>query len=240
MINKHAKKDKNFVVARKELERSLTKKTVFEYVDHFGLYAGEQTLGNKIFVYEMLKKTLGVPGHIVEFGCWNGSNLMYLAKVMNLLQPHNYKKVFGFDNFKGLPAPNQIDGDIAKKMEGKYEGDLEQLKKLISFFEYNEYVKLVIGDATETIQTFAKENKDFLVSFAYIDFDLYEPCVAALQFLESTLVTGGIILFDEALIPDWPGESLALKEFLARNGRDYKLLSNNMSRQPTVGLKKVR
>ncbi|MCA4916759.1 MAG: macrocin-O-methyltransferase, partial [Phenylobacterium sp.] len=47
------------------------------------------------------------------------------------------------------------------------------------------------------------------------DCDLYAPTKAALEALWPKVSRGGVVLFDEYGIPDWPGETQAVDEFLA-------------------------
>ena len=54
------------------------------------------------------------------------------------------------------------------------------------------------------------------------------------------LSVGGMVVFDEACTSEWPGETLAMKEFLKSTKNEFKMYSNPISRQPTVALKRVR
>ena len=229
----------DFLNKREEFAASIARPDLFEIVDHFGLYAGSRTIGAKLFTYELLKETLNLAGDIIEFGCWKGGNLLFLAKVLYLHHPMTVKKVFGFDNFSGLPSASQEDGDFAKLQEGRYRGDEETLTAAIKLFELSGRVELVVGDALETIPQFAESNPEQLVSFAFLDFDLYEPTRVALDFIDSSLVDGGIILLDQAGLEDWPGEALALKEFLQQSPFAYQTVSNPLTTQPTVAIRKV-
>ena len=76
--------DDKFLNNRKEFAKNIGKEDLYDYVDHFGLYAGIHTIGNKLWTYELLKKTIGIPGDIVEFGCWKGSNLLFLTKTLSI------------------------------------------------------------------------------------------------------------------------------------------------------------
>ena len=80
-----------------------------------------------------MKSTVGVPGDIYEFGCWKGSNLMFLAKLNSLVEPSSPKKIWGFDNFSGLPEAKDIDGPHAQNQAGKYLGSEEQLRAAIGY-----------------------------------------------------------------------------------------------------------
>jgi hypothetical protein len=225
-----------FLDVRRDFAISVGFENLYDFVDHFSLFAGVHTIGNKIFTYELLKKTIGIPGDIVEFGCWKGSNLMFLAKMLFLLEPNSPKKVIGFDNFSGLPVPTSTDGDFATTQTGKYRGDYEVLKQAIELFDFGNRINLVVGDALNTVPKYREENKDSVFSFCYLDFDLYEPTKRALDLIDESLSVGGMIVFDEALSSEWPGETLAMKEYLERSEKKFEMISNTLSRQPTLAL----
>lgn len=229
--------DKIYLEKRKELPEKLGVPDLWSIVDHFGLYAGIQTLGNRLAVFEIMKQCINIPGHIVEFGCWNGNNLMFMAKVLQLLQPNSYKHVYGFDSFDGLQTFSPNDGSNAKEFVDKYKGDYESLRVMINFFGMDEWVHLIKGDALETIPQFEKDNPHLMFSMAYIDFDLYEPCKIALEYVGKRIAPGGVIVFDEALTNLWPGEGKVLVEFLSENGAGKYTMHNVIfARQPTVYL----
>ncbi len=230
----------DFKVKREKFSEDIGAPGLYKFIDHFGLYAGAHTIFNKLWTYELLLQTRGIPGDIAEFGCWNGSNLMFLAKVINLIEPNSPKKIFGFDNFSGLPATSAEDGIFAGEQVGKYMGNELVLRKAIELFDLQNRVELVVGDALETIPNFLAEKQQSLISFAYLDFDLYEPTKAALDFLEGTISVGGVIVFDQALTENWPGETLAMKEFLCRTKHEFLSVSNTVSRQPTIALKRLK
>lgn len=229
-----------FLLKRNKLASFVGCENLYDFIDQFALYAGEQTIGNKIFTYELFKNTSNIPGHIAEFGCWKGSNLMFLAKLKCLLEKHSPKKIIGFDNFSGLPSPIAVDGGYASTQTGNYCGNEAALREAIKLFGYEDMIELVVGDATETIPKYIENNPNVILSFVYIDFDLYEPCRAALELVENSLSVGGIIAFDEACTSEWPGETLAMKEFIDYTKHDYEPMNNAFSKQPTMALKRVR
>ena len=164
---------------------------------------------------------------------------MFMAKMLLLLEPNSPKRVYGFDNFSGLPKSVAEDGVYAERKFGKYCGNEDILRRAISLFELDNIVELVVGDALQTIPKFHKENPHSVLSFAYLDFDLYEPTMEALKYIDDAISVGGIIVFDEACTKDWPGETLAMKEFLRSTNKSYKMHSNQISRQPTVALERT-
>jgi len=228
--------NQDYLSRRQEFAKSIGYPDLFRFIDQFGLYAGTQTLATRLMAYEVVKQSVSVPGHIMEFGVWDGSNLMFMAKLLELLQPATCKQVFGFDNFAGLPAPHALDGVDAKSMVGHYKGNEEVLRKAIDLYDMDDFVQLVVGDALETIPAFEKEFPEAMVSLAWIDFDLYEPCKVALDFLAQRLSVGGIIVFDEAISSAWPGETVAMREFLESSGGKYRMEANVLGRQPSLYL----
>ena len=228
--------DQAYLSKRKQVSEQLGIPDLWEIIDQFSLYAGIQTLGKCLAVYEILKKSLDVPGHIIEFGCWHGANLMFMAKVLQLLQPNTYKYVYGFDSFEGLLTFTDRDPGTSK-LYGKYKGDEAKLRALIEFFKMEEWVYIIKGDALETIPDFKEEFPHLMFSLAYIDFDLYEPCRFALEYVAPRLSSGGIIVFDEALTNLWPGEGQALVEFLSKSKfGEFTMHNIAFARQPTVYL----
>jgi hypothetical protein len=232
-------KQDNFLELRKQFSDQLGVPDLYDFIDQFALYAGVHTIGNKLWTYDLFKTTIGIPGDLYEFGCWKGANLMFLAKLNKLFEPSSPKQIYGFDNFSGLPDVSSLDGSYAQKQVGKYLGNEQQLKNAIELFELEDKVSLIVGDALETIPKFQSNKKEAICSLAYIDFDLYEPCAAALRFLEESLSVGGLIIFDEAGTKEWPGETLAMKEFLINTNHDFEMLSNPFSRQPTIALRRI-
>jgi len=230
--------DQIYLSKRHALSENLNLPDLWQIIDHFDLYAGIQTLGHRLAVFEIMKQCINVPGHIVEFGCWNGANLMFMAKVLQLLQPNTYKYVYGFDSFEGLQTFTSEDGDTSG-CSGKYKGNEEVLRTIIDFFGMGEWVYIIKGDALETIPQFEKDYQHIMFSLAYIDFDLYEPCRVALEYVGKRIAPGGIIAFDEALTNFWPGEGKALVEFLTGAGAgEYAMHNISFARQPTVYLVK--
>jgi predicted transcriptional regulator YheO len=82
-------------------------------------------------------------------------------------------------------------------------------------------VELVRGDATKTIPRYLKENPQLIVSLLCLDFDIYEPTLAALQHFVPRMPKGAVIAFDELNLKDWRGESIAVLESLKL--REYRI-----------------
>lgn len=236
---KFKREDTIYLRERKRFAEEIGAGDLFDIADHFGLYSGIQTIGKSLAVYELIKQTLGVPGNIMEFGCWKGSNLLLMAKILRLLQPNTIKEVYGFDSFKGLRTFSRKDGAKTSAARGMYRGREDILRKCISLYEMDGWVHLVKGEASRTIKAFERENDHFPISLAYLDFDLYAPTRAALRFVHKRLSFGGLIAFDEAMTHDWKGEGAAMLEFLGKHEGQYETSIVQHSRQPTAVLRRV-
>lgn len=234
---KFSKADLTYLENRKKTAEELGMENLWEIADQFGLYSGVQTIATRLAVYEILKLTVSIPGNIVEFGSWKGSNLLFMAKVLNILQPNTLKKVLCFESFEGLQSFDEKDQVDINQLRGKYKGDENILRKMITLFEMDDWVEIIKGDALKTIDVFENNNPHMIFSLAYIDFDLYAPVKKALDFLEKRMSRGGIIVFDEGNSDNWKGEGIAMNEFLEKN-RDYKMKTINFARQPTLYLVK--
>ena len=65
----------------------------------------------------------------------------------------------------------------------------------------------------ESIPQFVSEHPHLLVSLLFLDFDLYEPTLTALQRFVPRMPRGAVLAFDELDNPLWPGETQALRDF---------------------------
>jgi len=196
-------------------------------IANFAKYIRTQDLRNFLGRYELFKKTINIPGSIIECGVLHGGGLMGFAQVSSLLEPRNHtRKIIGFDTFAGFPSIS--DGDKNSTSEFLKEGGLavdsyEDLKKSIALFESNKFishipqVELVKGDGSKTIPKYIQENPHLVVSILYLDFDLYEPTKVALENFVPRMPKGSIIVFDELNAKYWPGETKALLDTLGIN-----------------------
>ncbi len=228
----------SFLVERKKFAESIGKTDLYETIDSFPLFCGIKTLARVLSIVEIIKSSLDVPGHIVEFGSWKGSNLMLMAKTLMIHDPLSNKKVLGFEGFFGLDNFNDKDND-AKKFKGKYVGDYEMLMSLIKLFELEEKMSIVKGNILETLPDFLLKNQSCSFSVVYIDTDLYETTSLILNLTHERLSKGGFIVLDEWNFEEWPGESVAVREFLEKHYDRYEMIHNRNSEQPSLILKKI-
>lgn len=196
-------------------------------VNLFPVLLRRQNLKRFLAHAELFKLTLDVPGDIAEVGVFRGLGLMTWA---NLLESYavgdRTKIVYGFDNWEGFAALAEQDGqpvDEVQKTAGgfspaRYKAELEAAIRIFDhdrFIPWKARIKLIEGQIEETAPRFAADNPGVRFSLVHLDCDLYHPTRAALHALWPRLSRGGIMLFDEYGIKDWPGETAAVDEYFA-------------------------
>ncbi len=199
--------------------------------DNWPLFSGVGNISRALAIYELVKKAVDLPGHFCELGCWNGSNLVYLAKLISILRPKGNVEVFGFDSFQGLQSFDSQKDLSPAGGEGSYQGNPELLEDVLRLYQLQEWVQLVKGRMEDTLPRFLEERKDVRFSFIYLDADLYSPTKVGIELLYPRLLKGGVMVFDQYNIPSWAGETAALHEVL---GEDVPIHGVPFTRQPTA------
>ena len=191
---------------------------------NFSLYTPRQDLTNFLVRYEIFKRVLTVHGSMIECGVLRGGGLMSWAQFSAIFEPTNHqRRIVGFDTFRGFPKLSKQDRS-SESNEARPGGlavdSYDHLQQCIELFDMNRFVghvpkvELIRGDATETIPKYLQENPQLIVSLLYLDFDLYEPTLAALKHFLPRMPKGAVIAFDELNSKDWRGESIAVLESL--------------------------
>lgn len=203
--------------------------TALDAVKLFPVLARRQLLKRFLAHVELFKLTIDVPGDIAELGVFRGFDLMTWA---NLLEAYcignRTKTVYGFDNWAGfieVLAQDGGDDPSAQRVAGGYspEGRKEELEAAIAIFDSDRFipqkprVRLVEGDISTSVPAFLEENPGVRFSLVHFDCDLYAPTKAALTSLWDRVCNGGVVVFDEYAIKEWPGETQAVDEFLAEH-----------------------
>ncbi len=84
--------------------------------------------------------------------------------------------------------------------------------------------EIVKGNIVKTAPDFAKTREDLVVAMLILDTDLYESTKVALATFLPLMPKGGLVVFDEVAYRNFPGETIALKEFLNLNEVELKRL----------------
>ncbi len=195
-----------------------------EKFHHFARFTPRPVVANFLNRYEIFKRVTGIHGSIVEGGVNLGQGLFSWLHFSSILEPYNHsRRVIGFDTFDGFTHVND------KDQGGLYENnqDWVDFRNKQSILELETSIKahdsqrvlsqipkveIVQGDATKTIPSYIEKNPHIIVALMHIDFDVYAPTKAALEYFVPRMPKGAIIAFDEINDPNAPGETLALIE----------------------------
>ncbi len=156
------------------------------------------TVTEGLYIVAGLHAALQYDGDVCEFGVAQGATSALLA---NELHPTS-KTLWLYDSFEGLPAPTKedvlIDDVFGLGSMGAYRGKMaysedvvrHRLRNLPTPFDRYRLVKGFFRNEPATPGPDA-------ISFAYIDFDLYEPIRDALAFVHPRLPTGAVVIVDD-------------------------------------------
>lgn len=177
------------------------------------------------FIINALHKTRNIIGEVCEFGSANGRTSQLIA---NEILKDSKKQLHLFDSFEGLPKPTKK--DILKDDMFNL-GSIEAYEGTMKTNELDVMARLQKVTFPKTrrtihkgfIEDLIKDRKSFpnQVSFAYIDFDFYEPIKITLDFLHSASNKGAIFIVDDYDFFS-TGVKTAVTEFLEEN-KDYNL-----------------
>lgn len=193
-----------------------------ELLDNLGLFLTRQALSRINFIQRLYEMIVPVHGVIMEFGVRWGQNMALFSVLRGIHEPFNYnRRVIGFDTFEGFPSVASEDGSAVKAGDyGVTPGWKTALEEILAFHEQNAPIahkrkhELVQGDAIETLPAYLAQHPETVIALAYFDFDIYKPTKACLEAILPYVTKGTVIAFDELNCPEFPGESLAVREVL--------------------------
>jgi hypothetical protein len=176
------------------------------------------------FIVQALSKCQDVRGDICEFGVAQGETS---ALIGNEIQSSN-KALHLFDSFEGLPEPtekDQLKDDIGSLGGMKvYAGTMSCPEDMVRsrlraisfppqrFVIHKGFIDEVLANDSNLPES---------VSFAYVDFDFYEPIKVTLEFLHRTTSAGAIVIVDDYDFFS-TGAKTAVDEFLEGNKTSYE------------------
>ena len=175
------------------------------------------------FIVDALNRCKEIKGAVCEFGVAQGATSAVIANEIRAGE----KILHLFDSFEGLPKPteqDQLKDDIFSlgSMEA-YTGamscpeDMVQSRLSAISFPANRYV-IHKGFVNQVL--IENVNLPEKVSFAYVDFDFYEPIKETLNYLHTILADNAIIIVDDYNFFS-TGAKTATDEFvMAQNEKD--------------------
>jgi hypothetical protein len=208
-----------------------------ESLNLFPVYVRRQLLKRFLARIELFKIAMEIPGDIAELGVFRGFDLLTWANLLECYCIGNRTKiVYGFDNWLGFESLHKNDGVEDKEAEryigayspSQYEDELRDAIKIFDkdrFIPEKKRIELVKGNISSTVPEFLNANPGIKFSLVHFDCDMYEPTISALRAIWTHLSIGGVMIFDEYAIKEWPGETAAVDEFFHDKDVDIKTFS---------------
>lgn len=203
-----------------------------EQLSNLGIFIKRQDLTKQLFFNEIYKDILNVHGIIIELGTRWGQNLVTLNNLRGIYEPYNHsRRIVGFDTFEGFTPIDEKDGYNNMVKEGSYSvtnGYDMYLKNVLEYHETESplaHIKkntIIKGDATKTLKKYLEDHPETIIAFAYFDFDIYTPTRKCLELIQPYLTKGSVIGFDELCDPNFPGETVALREVFGTENIEIK------------------
>jgi hypothetical protein len=171
---------------------------MYEFENNYMLTTKPNRIGKLLVQFDLLKKTILIPGDIIEFGVFKGASFSRLAIFRNLLGAENSKKLIGFDIFGQFPDAITEEDKIQKKNFTDLAGDesisREQLLEVLKNNSCDKHVALIPGDICESVPKYLNENPATKLSFINLDVDLVNVTSVILENCYMRLSVGGGLL----------------------------------------------
>lgn len=159
-----------------------------------------------------------VPGDIVECGVWRGGASFLMADLLRRAGVSD-RKVWLCDSFEGLPAPADIDGEVANRYardtdSPRYRDNclatLEDVRNIASTLGLTDRVEFVKGWFDTTLPEL--RSRVGTIALLRIDADWYASVRSCLDALYDAVADGGLIVVDDYYT--YEGCAIAVHEFL--------------------------
>lgn len=179
-----------------------------------------------LILMQSIQDTEGVPGHAVEIGVGQGYTSITLCALLKELKSD--RRYYCVDTFAGFTS------DDLKVERSKYQGQKrdEEAFRYQSQERFDKMLARRAGGRASTIRADITQHQwpdDWLMSFCFVDVDLYQPMKIGLQRAWERMSPGGILLAHDVIEnASWRGSWDAYHEFCAENGIEPKI--------PTRGL----
>jgi len=228
-IKRHDTKSGEYRSAEDAIQQALSETSIpdAEILENLHLFISPQQLRRILFLYEIYKKIVTVPGVIMQFGVRWGRELALFESLRTTFEPFNHsRKIIGFDTFSGYQGVDERDGGHRVMEDGNlstgdnYRQELESilaLREQMSPIPQAKKYELIEGNAEETLAQYLEDNPQTIISLAHLDMNLYLPTRACLEILKDNMPKGAVVIIDEVNLDMMPGETIALKEVFGIN-----------------------
>ena len=193
--------------------------------------------------FDMIRE---LEGDIVECGVAQGRSLLMFGFLIRNSGRGGH--LYGFDSFEGFPEPSSEDRDDSPESRRRnvQKGDnkvplnvtwqflLNNLTNMNGKRDeqfVNTHITLIKGYFNQTLLDYPGKQ----IALLHIDCDLYEGYLTVLETFYHRVVKGGLILFDEYNLKEWPGATKAVDSFFNKiDDSDYKFIYDETIRRSYV------
>lgn len=210
------------------LQTIIDSMTLDEFVKQPRLIETMDGTARTLFAAEFYRRQMLVPGGVVVLGVRWGADLLTMVRLRSLFEHSNrLRPIIGFDTFEGHVGTSDEDGesDLVQPghlavSEGWAQILVEMLRSLAAHDDTptDGVAGFVVGDVRETLPGFLADMPAFFASGVIVDLDLYGPTFESLMALTPRLVPGSVLWFDELNASNYPGESQAVRDWVAETG----------------------
>jgi O-methyltransferase len=171
--------------------------------------AGDRTLvsPDRLWVlYCLSRQALKLPGDFVECGVYKGGTARFFADLLVDEGAAHDRHLFLFDTFRGMP-----DTDITVDQHRAGDFDDTSLAAVQQFVGVRDFIKWHPGLIPESFSGVDLGR----IAFLHIDLDIHKSILDTLNHLYSSIVPGGVIVFDDYGFASCYGARKAVDEFFS-------------------------
>ena len=179
-------------------------------------------------VWRELEKVLdaGVPGDIVEFGCYIGTTSLFIRRLLNEKGQSDKRAFHAYDSFQGLPPKSPQDQSVAGD---QFQGGVLSIskKEFLRQFRSANLAPPVVHKSWFSQLT--GEDVPEQIAFAFLDGDFYDSIMDSLKLVWPRMAKGGTILVDDYGREALPGAERAVRDFLPGKAGQVKAVEHDIA-----------
>ena len=138
--------------------------------------------------------------------------MIFMSKLVKILENNSGTKVYGFDWFKG-----HVQGKNDKKEhQGKYKSSYVELKKNLKMLKLNN-TEIIKIDLVKNLRSFFNKNKWLRFKYVFIDCGTEKVLENAVPLFWTRLLKNGVMILDHYNNPTSPSESNIIDSVIGKN-----------------------